>query len=136
MGDELKKMENQLKKNKWIKPNFKLELIGPNQSLQRSQMKTTCIWRRPENTKCQVSQQPLVGSYSSFKLRLRGPNKSVQRSQMKTTCIGKQPLGSNLLCSIFVIRFIMGRKKFLGQNVWRLKQNVIGNASNLQSFLT
>ena len=36
--------------------------------------------RQPQNIKCRMFQQSLVGSYPNFKLNLRGPNQSVQKS--------------------------------------------------------
>ena len=50
--------------------SFKHKLSGPNQSVQRSHINTTCIGRWPENIKCQISLQPLVWFYSNFKLKL------------------------------------------------------------------
>jgi hypothetical protein len=32
-------------------------------------MKRTCKGRRPQNIKCRISQQPLIGSYSNFKFK-------------------------------------------------------------------
>ena len=46
-------------------------------------MKTTSNGRPPENIKCGISQQPLIGSYSNFKLRLRRPKQSVQILQCR-----------------------------------------------------
>ena len=59
--------------------NFKLKLRGPNQSLQKIWIEYDPNGRRPQNIKCRISQQPLVGSYPNFKLKLRGPNQSVQK---------------------------------------------------------
>ena len=61
-------------------------------------MKMTCFGRRPQNTKCKISEHLLVRSYSNFILKLRGPNQAVQRSHMKMTCIGRRP--QNTKCQI------------------------------------
>ena len=38
--------------------------------------KTTSNGRQPQNTKSQISQQPLIGSYSDFILKLIWPNQN------------------------------------------------------------
>jgi hypothetical protein len=47
--------------------NFKLKLRGPNQSLQKIWIEYDPNGRRPQNIKCRISQQPIVGSYPNFK---------------------------------------------------------------------
>ena len=44
-------------------------------------------WRRPQNTKNGISQQPLIGSCSNFKLKLRWTNHILQ---MNTTSNGRR----------------------------------------------
>jgi hypothetical protein len=79
-----------------------------------SQMKLTCIGRRPQNTKCPISQQPLIRSYSNFKLKLWGPNQCLQMSRIKTTCIGRR--SQNTKCQISEHPLVGLR--YFGKEIW------------------
>ena len=63
MGDKLKKMENQIKKIRWIKPKF-------------TKVSNEDDMHQKMTSKYQIYQQPLVGSFSNFELKLSGPNQS------------------------------------------------------------
>ena len=54
------------------------------------EIKTTSNGRQPQKLKSQISQLPLVGSYSNLKLKLMGLNQRVQKCQMKMTSNGRR----------------------------------------------
>ena len=55
------------------------------------QWKRTSKKRWPQIIKSQISQEPLVGSYSNLKLKLKGVNQRVQSCQIKMTSNGRRP---------------------------------------------
>jgi hypothetical protein len=54
--------------------------------------------RQPQNIKCKISQQPLVGSYPNFKLKLIGPNQSLQKFKIEDDINGRR--SQNIKCRI------------------------------------
>ena len=61
------------------------------QPVIKDDLKITSNGRQPQNIKSGISQQPLIGSYSSFKLKLRWPNNILQIPEMKTSSNGRRP---------------------------------------------
>ena len=50
--------------------------MGPNQNKKLRAMKTTLNGRQTQNTKSEISKQPLIGYSSAFKLKHIGPNQT------------------------------------------------------------
>ena len=55
---------------------LKFKLGGPNQSVQRFQMKTTCF-RQPQNIKCLISQQHTAELLLKFQTKAKGAKQNV-----------------------------------------------------------
>jgi hypothetical protein len=108
--------------------NFKLKLIGTNQSVQKYELETTSNGRWPQIMKSRISQQPLVGSYSNLKLKLIGLNRSVQRYELKTTSNGKWPqnVNSRISQQLPVGSYSTFKLKLMGSNQsvqWKTTSN-------------
>ena len=63
-----------------------------NHIFQILKIKTTSNGRRHLNIKSEISQQPLIGSYSNSKLISRCPNPILKIHKLKMSSNGRQPL--------------------------------------------